>query len=141
MPGRGCLFSRSRPRRTSVRFWPSKRHHVGDGTERYQVEQVFFDLGNVVRSEAAASAVVSGGTQHCLRQPIGDTHAGQAIKLGRAVGTPRVDHRQRRRQLRPDRVMVGDDDIHAQALGVRHFLDAADAAVDRNQELCLGRNA
>ena len=37
--------------------------------------------------------------------------------------------------------MVGDDDIHAQAFGVRHFLDAANAAVDRDQELGLGSDA
>ena len=38
-------------------------------------------------------------------------------------------------------MVVGDDDVHAEAVGVRHFLDAADAAVDRNQQRGLGGDA
>ena len=61
-----------------------------------------------------------------------DADARQVLVRIGAVGTLRVDHRERRRQLRLRLVVVGDDEVDAELAGPARRLGTADAAVHRH---------
>jgi hypothetical protein len=78
---------------------------------------------------------VAGPAAQRLDQLQGDADAGQVLVGIGAVVALRVDHCQRRRQRRVGLVMVGDDQVDAELARPHCRLDAADPAVDRDDQL------
>ena len=69
-----------------------------------------------------------------LHQLQRDADAGQVLVGIGAVVPLRIDHRQRRRQLRVRLVMIGDDQIDAELARAPRRLGAADAAIHRHDQ-------
>ncbi len=119
---------------------PLQRHHVGHRADGDQIEQLLLQFRCLVRRDGTPR-LARNRTQHGLGQPVGHAHAGQIAEAAGAVLALRVDHRQRRRQDRSDRMMVRHDHIQAQLDGALYLKDAANAAIDRHQQAGLARDA
>ena len=90
---------------------------IGHHPQRHQVEQ----LARLLDAAGAAEQLA----RHLERHP----HAGQRAQRVGPIDPLRVDHRQRRRQLLGQVVMVGDDHVHAPAGGVLHRFGRIHAGV------------
>ena len=95
-----------------------QRHHVGDGGERDQVEQM---VGKVGRK-------AERGHQR-LHQLEGDAGAAELGEAGAVVRALRIDDRDGRGKLRTRQVVVGDDHSNPGCAGRVDRLDRGDAAV------------
>jgi hypothetical protein len=119
MPGRRASLRTVRPRVTSLAVFRQQRGQVGHGADGDQVEQVcFVELG-----------AGGHGLAQRLGQFVGDADTGEhGVGVG-GVGAFGVDNGRCRRQLWPQTMVVGDDHIQANAVGVDHFSHRADAAI------------
>ena len=109
---RDCEPLQARGDQTSVLV--EKRDDVRDRGERDEVEPA-----------------VEVGRAECLRELVDDT--GSAELGERVVGRTRRDHGAVGKRLaRP--VVVGDDDVEPQLLGVRDLFDRRDPAIDREDQ-------
>jgi hypothetical protein len=133
-PGPHCPVDLRQPALHQAAVFAEQRHHIGHSAQRHQVEQRLFHRGDLVGRQPTYAALCCC-PQHRLRQPIGHADAGQFGRVRRAIRAARVDHRQRRRQLAPHRVMVGHDHIQPHLPGIGHLGHAADATVHRDQHL------
>ena len=97
-------------------------HHVGHGADGGQ--------GAVPGQQGLLPALAPQG-QHQLQR-----HAapGQVLEGIAAVKPVGVHHRAGGRQLLLALMVVGDDHVHAQGVGIGHLLHAGDAAVHRYQQ-------
>ena len=100
-------------------------HHVGDSPQGNQVDQVvLFQAHRSLRHGRLPVAAQQG-----LRQSIGDAHPGQLIEGVAPVLPLGVDHGHRLRQCLAHGVVVGDDDVDPQVVGVGDLIRGADTAV------------
>ncbi len=105
-------------------------HHVGHGSQGDQIQKLLL-LQRYLLGGYRGLAVAA---QERLGQPVGDAHPGQFAKRVTAVLSLGVDHAHRLGQLVADGVMVGDDDVEAQPVGVGDFFQRADAAIHRDDD-------
>ena len=94
-----------------------------------------------ILTNAGSQRRVPGLRAQRLHQLQRDADAGQVLVGIGAVVPLRVDHRQRLRQLGVGLVVVGDDQIDAELARAARRLGAADAAVDRDDQLRRRRRA
>ena len=110
---------------------PLERHHVGDGAERDQVEQIEQVRLRPRRAPEAAPA------QFAVHRHHGHEHQpdrGEMAELGEIVEPVRIHHRERGRQRLVGEVMIDDDRLHAEPRRFRQRLVAHGAAVDGDQQ-------
>jgi hypothetical protein len=117
-----------------------ERHHVGDGGERDQIEQLLeVGLRPFHRREEARLAQRLP-QRHAQRE----RHPAGAEPLRRVVtaGLQRVEHGHRGRHRLGHGVVVDDDHLEPQGVGLADLGVRGDAAVERHQHLrTLGRQA
>ncbi len=108
-----------------------ERHHVGDGAERDEIDEVEqVRLGPRRIPEAAPAQLAidrDDGQEH-------EADGGEMAERGEIVVAVRIDDR-RLGQLLVGLVMVDDDGVEAEPRGLRERLEARRAAVDGDEEL------
>ena len=108
-----------------------QRHHVAHRSQRHQVQPLQQVGLRPRRAEPAAPPEHAVGRDHHQEH---DTDGGEGAMRGALVQPVRVDHRERGRQRRLGDVMVGDDDVEPDALGLIQRREGGDAAIDRDDE-------
>ncbi len=99
-----------------------QRHDVGQRADRGDLDE---------RRQPLAAP---GASAERLHQFEGDADPGQVFVRVRAVVALGIQHGHRHRQLIVRLVVVGDDQVDAELAGAARRLDAADAAVDGNDQ-------
>ncbi len=110
---------------------PGERHHVGDGAERDEIEQLQeIGLGQRAAPEAAAAQLaIEGGGGH-----EGEPRGAKLVEPGKVVGALRIDDGIGKRQIAGYLMMVDDDDVEVELRRFRQRLEARRAAIDGDQE-------
>ena len=110
---------------------PLERHHVGDGAERDEIEQIEQVRLRPRRRPEPAPAQLAVHRHH------GHEHQpdrGEMAELREIVEPVRIDHRERGRQRLVGQVMIDDDRLHAEPRRFRQRLVADGAAIDGDQQ-------
>ena len=101
--------------------FPGQRHHIRDGAQRRQIAIHIQQLRRV-------GALQRGG------QLEGHSRTAQILEGAFIIGTLGVHHRHRLGQRVGGKMVVGDDQIDAQLLGISGLLHGGDAVVHRHHQ-------
>ncbi len=111
-----------------------ERHHVGDGTQRDQVERRRDRGASPGRVDDAAFGELAGQCRHDVES---NPDAGETLAGKRLVRKVRIHDTAGFGKFRTREVVVRHDDIDAAGVGLAHPLDARDAIVHRDDQVRL----
>ena len=112
-------------------------HHVGDGAQRHQVEELREVGLGAGRAERAAPAQFRAQLHHHVED---HAHAGQVLARESAARLVRVHDALGVGNLRARQMMIGHQHAHAEAVGLRDALDRGDAVVHRDEDVGSARH-
>ncbi len=102
-----------------------KRHHISDRRHAHHIEKPLLPSGRYVPCAR---------THERLHEFESDTGAAEHLFRIRAIRTLRVDDRIGSRKRFVRQVMIGNDHVYAEILGVLHFFYMTDTMIDRNDD-------